>query len=379
MEGKMISIRYILMVLLAVICLAACGGGKGGGKGDGAGGESGATYSPLSPFAGGAATTRQTNSRSEAIGSGPSDGLGASTPASGINGFTREADPRVSGILAGTLPASADPVTISIEPYTDIVKLTSGKFEKIFFTSGTHSDMTYFSNGLVGLTLATYAQPFPSNTDMPGVSGNLAGREVVMLGGGAVKGGLEYTNFGFWENRATATGIRSNGKNFTSAFNSYRPFILESAAAATKKFSPPASTTFTGAVVANAYDRSDLYNAKVASLVGTAKLTVNSTALAGDMKFYFDNFYTMSTLLTISSGGAITPNGGFSLSDHQKNTTKINLTANGPMTATSLSGQFYGASANNASEAVGTFSYSNGAGAADTVGVKGSWGVNDKN
>jgi len=368
-------IRYGFMAFLAIICLAACGGGGGGGYSFNI--PPIAPYKPsgdssLSPYAAGATATGRTESSSQAVGRGPAQsGLTLAAPNSGVNGFKREFDLSALG-LQGFENA---PVALSMISGSSILEANyknnnnNGGGWRSFFTSGLFSDVTTFSNGLVGLTFQNWKTLLTQETSAThnGYVGTLVGREVIMLGGGAVKGGLEYTNFGFWEDRQTFTGTH-NGTSVAFTLNAYSPFILESNAA--KKLAP-STGTFNGAVVANAYDRSNIDTAKVASLVGTAKLEVTS-ATAGTMTFSFPNFYTMTTGLIISSGspGGALSNANFILSDAGKNTTGISLTSGLNST---INGQFYGAqSASTASEAVGTFGYNN---PVQTIGVNGAFGV----
>jgi len=354
------SIRYGLAAFLALICLAACGGGGGGGGGVGGGGA-GVKGIPLSTFAGGGTPVGKANNLSEAIGPGPAAGLTTPNPSGGVNGFKRELDNSLTSSLG--LYWSTDSVSLSIVGQNNI-KATSPQGTSFI----TAKDMTIFNNGLVGVIVDEYSEKLtPGNTGVPGISGNIAASEVVMLGGKAV--GLEYTNFGFWEVRARATG-KLNGDNIDYAINGYTPFILESTRAKTVK--PPSSGTFRGTVVANAYDRANLNTSlegKVVSLVGTANLDLSS-ATSGSMVFSFNNFYTMTTPLTISGNGAISSS-SFTISDPGKNKTGIILPSSGM--SPSFGGQFYGNSvASEATEAVGTFGYNN---SAHTTGVNGSWGV----
>ena len=350
----------------------ACGGGGGGsgGGGGGGGGGSGVKGIPLSTFAGGAPPAGKPSSLSEAIGPGPSAGLTTANPSKGVNGYVRE-----GGLWDGP------PDTVSLSIYGDTVKVVSSQEGTGFLSA---NDMTVFSNGLVGTVVDTISEPLtPANTGIPGISGNVAASEVVMLGGKAV--GLEYTNFGFWEARATYTG-KLNGVNFNFTDNSYKPFILESTAA--RKIAPPGTGSFSGVVLANAYERdTGTFYDKVVSLVGKANLSLAS-ATAGEMKFSFDNFYTLATNLTIGSNGQITGNSGFTVVSGLNNT-GINFpvggknTLNGPIYSlleidgsSYLEGQFYGKSGDSSpSEAVGTFGYYSKSGLSHTTGLIGTWGV----
>jgi len=371
----MFSVRYGLAAVLALIGLAACGGGGGGGGGlGGGGGTSGgggsAINGGLSSVAGGAAAIGHPLNSSAAFGRGPASGLTESKPNTGVNGFKREFDLSALG-LQGYVNA---PVEISISENTNTLYFDyKNNYNAAGGTkSNTPNNFTVFSNGLVGSTYDTLRPPLNLTLEDSAAHNAYVGvfweREFIMLGGGAVPGGLDYTNFGFWEDRGTFTGTH-NGTPVAFTLNAYSPFVLVSNAA-TNATPTAASGPFKGAVVANAYDRSNVDTAKVASLVGTATLNLSSAA-SGQMTFSFPNFYTLASNLYIS-GGAISQSGGFTVTDAGKDTTGIKLSGGGTGT---LSGQFYGSSATNASEAAGIFGYSENGG---NVGVKGSWGVNNK-
>jgi hypothetical protein len=321
---------------------------------------------PLSDFAGrDAELIAKPVGLAAAIGPRTSAGLASPNANNRVNYFERKFDTGIGLNLSDT-------TITSMSVSGDELRLnTNGGYYYYICREGC-PEMSIFDTGLVGATFKTYSTTLTPGNNTLGVSGTLAGREVIMVGlignGGWNSIGLEYTNFGFWENRATVTGkVNNTPVEFT--VNGYTPFVLVSTAATPK--APIYYASFTGKVVANAYDRTNLSNAKVASLVGTATLENSLSA----MIFRFPNFYTMTTSLNISSNGQITAAGGgfgdFYLSNPEKNTTGIILPASG-MTS-KVTGQFYGASsAPNATEAVGTFGYNN---AADTIGVNGSWGV----
>ena len=343
------------MTFLAVFCLVSCGGG-GSGSGGGGGGGGGGKAATLSIMADGAATAGKPASLSDAIGSGPAAGLTAADPTNGVNGF------RVSYDLGLLGSSSTSNVRIQVEGNSVVVRTPDGS---VFFTA---KDMTLFDNGFVGKVLEEEsAKLTQANTGLAGISGNMKGIEAVMLGGKSV--GLEYTNFGFWEGRATAQG-KYNGVAFDTTISSYSPFILEAANA--DKKAPASTEAFSGTVLANAWDRKDDLNSKSVSLVGQASL--NIAPGASNLTFTFDNFYTLSTDLNVSGTGKVSnAANSFTVSDSSKNTTGITLNSGAYQSGTSLTGQFYGGAASPAAtEAVGTFNYKD---TVNTTGVRGAWGV----
>jgi len=210
-----------------------------------------------------------------------------------------------------------------------------------------------FDNGLVGSIL------IQDNYDMGLCCFGEKRTQVIMMGGKAAN--LEYTNFGFWEERVTMQDWETPGTIIT--VGTYKPFTLAATSAVKKA---PSGGIFSGTVLARAYDRPAYSQTRVESLVGKANLDATTKQLT----FSFPNFYTMKTGLTIDTTGNILQTGGFTLSDPQKNTTGINL-LNGDVS--SVTGQFYaGSSATPATEAVGIFSY----GPADH-GVSGTFGMKE--
>jgi hypothetical protein len=304
-------------------------------------------------LAGGATKVRNASSLSDAIGEGPAEGWTTSSPANGVNGYQYYYD---YGPIGATPKYNAN-IFVTNEG-TALTVMTPDGIQVV-----SPREFTVFSNGLVGKIIAEDSMTLtPGNTGVAGISGTLRQTEAVMLGGKAVD--LEFTNFGFWESRAIAQGKR-DGVDFNGTVSSYTPFVSESRIA--EKMPPPSVGTFEGKVLANAWDRTDPWNSKAVSLVGDAQLSLASDA-TGNIRFSFANFSTLSTDLSISTGGAITPSGAFTISDTNKNTTGINISGGGSQT---LTGQFYGTTGFPfATEAVGKFDYSNA-----NTGVRGSFGV----
>ena len=354
----MLSARIGIPALLIVACLTSCAGGGGGGGG---GGGSAPVDPPpsraqlLSELAGGGSPVGTGSSLSEVLRPGPAAGLTAPDPTHNVNGFQLVYD---YGPLGYSAPGNA-----TMRVVGNTLQGTDAKGDVFVINP---QDLTVFSNDLVGkIIYDSGVQAInTANTGIPNTAGTWRETTAMMLGGKAV--GLEFTNFGFWEGRIALQGAFA-GVNTDTEFSSNRPFILEAASA--EKKAPSAGGTFNGKVLANAYERTDDYHSKAASLTGDARLSLYSAA-TGDIRFVFNNFYTLSTALTIT-GGAITNNGGISISDPARNTTGINLSDSGY--AGSLNGQFYGgAGSPSATEAVGTFAYAN---SSNTKGVRGSFGV----
>jgi hypothetical protein len=300
-------------------------------------------------LAGGATVAGRASTLSDAIGAGPANGLTAANAAKGVNGFYYYHDYGAFG------SAQNGNVTLFVTGAKTTLTALDSNGDNRAVAPG---DLTVFSNGLVGMIIDEQSVPLTG----AGVSGTARETAAMMLGGKAV--GLEYTNFGFWEDRAIIQG-KVSGVDVNSAFSSYTPFILVASSAAEKAPSP--SGLFKGTVLANAYDRTDPLYSKAASLVGQANLNVTSPT-TGNISFTFDNFYTLNTALALS-GGAVTQSGSMSLTDGYKNTTGIILPSS--YSSGTLSGQFYGASTDtNAREAVGRFDYNN-----TVTGVRGSFGV----
>jgi hypothetical protein len=355
--GRWCVLVFAILVLTA--CAGGGGGGDGGGGGGGGGGDGGGGSSSrgqgvtLSALAYDAAEVRKASILSDAIGAGPAAGLTTPDPAKGVNGFQYSYN---HGLLGSAPGGNAQ---ITQEGAT--LKVTAADGVHVF----TPDDAVVFSNGLVGATIDEGSRSLTYyNTGIIGISGTEREIAAVMLGGKAV--GLEFTNFGFWEDRVALKGTRMGGAAFDSTVSSYSPFILESTSAVKKA---PAAGTFNGTVLANAYDYTDPSHSKTASLVGTAKLLLLSGA-SGNLEFVFPNYYTMSVDLSIDGSGAITPAGLLRYTEGSKNTTGIDTGVGGGY---ELSGQFYGASGSpNATEAVGKFKSTDDTNA---IGVQGSFGV----
>jgi len=217
------------------------------------------------------------------------------------------------------------------------------------------SNIFYFDNGLRGIGIS---QSSVSLTG--GLSGTASLTEYMMLGGQYTGLQLEHANFGYWEARYVASGT-NNGVAFNTTASAFQPFVLEGASAT--KLAPTPGPAFTGIVLANAYDQRDEWNSKSQDLTGTASLNVVGIGSENSITFTLPGFYTLAANnLNITSGGGVS-GGNFSVSG----TSGINLAGGG---TGSVTGQFYGGAT--ATEAVGTFGYSENAG---LVGVRGAWGV----
>jgi hypothetical protein len=321
MKKPMKTCWSLLLVAWCALVLSACGGGGGGGGA--------AVFRERGVYAIGPAS-----SLDEVVGSGPAGGLNsaANNPSvgSGVNSFSYAED--ANRVLRGAYPLHPGNVTISISGNDVILQSDTPQAPLIRLTP---NDFTVFSNGFVSVLLGE------GSITENGIT--YSGSEVLTLGGKSA--GLEYSNFGLWEERDYVTGNNVSSSYYTNLAS----FILEGSNAG--RLPPPAAGTFTGTVVANAQGDP---NKAAYNLMGEATLALTS-AFSGNLTFTFTNFYTMQANLSIDATGGMGGGVMFTFSDAHKNTTGITIPSN-PYPG-SVFGQFYGSKTGaTATEAVGTFS-----------------------